>query len=250
VARGEEQVVEELLKFARELEARRVSQETAGFTDVREANELIENDANAFLLGAVFTQGIPAERAWAGPYLLRLRLGHLDVARIGAMDAESFAALFARPPALHRFKREMARYVQSAAQRLATQYEGDARRVWANKPTARELQDRLTAFEGVGQKKAAMMTEILSRHFGVEVREPSGSDIAGDVHVCRVMYRTGLSPTSSPGDVIEAARRAYPPRPGLLDLACWLMGRRWCHASRPDHNKCRLGSVCPRIGAG
>ena len=39
------------------------------------------------LSGVLFDQGIPAERAWAAPYLLRQRMGHLDPARI-ARDPE------------------------------------------------------------------------------------------------------------------------------------------------------------------
>lgn len=241
---------EALLEFARELEAKHISQEEIGFTDDAEANRLVETDPNAFLLAALFTQGMAAERAWAGPYLLKQRLGHLDVARIAAMDFELFADIFARKPALHRFKREMARYVHSAARKLTDDYEGDAANIWADRPTARDLQARLAVFDGVGQKKAAMATEILSRHFGVALEELSGSDVAGDVHVRRVMHRAGLSPSEAALDVIEAARRIHPERPGLLDLACWQIGRHWCHPSAPDHAACRLGDVCPRVEAG
>lgn len=237
-----------LLDFARELEAKRAPQEENRFTDVPQADDLIRTEANAFLLGVLFAQGMPAEKAWAGPYLLRQRLGHLDVGRIGAMDFEQFAALFAARPPLHRFKRQMAHYVYASARRLAREYEGDATGLWSDCPTARELQQRLLSFDGVGQKKAAMATEILARHFGVTVREPCGTDVAGDVHVRRVFYRTGLAPSGDARDAIDAARRIHPQRPGLLDLACWLVGRRWCHARWPDHDACRLGRVCPRVG--
>lgn len=243
-------VIRTLLDFARELEAKRAPQEEGRFTDLSEANRLVESSPNAFLLAVLFTQGFRAERAWAGPYFLQMRLGHLDVERIAAMDFEKLAGVFARKPTLHRFKREMARYVQAAARRIVEDYGGDAANVWAGQPTAVELQQRLLAFGGIGQKKAAMATEILARHFGVTVREPSGTDVAGDVHVRRVMYRTGLSSSEDARDVIAAARAVHPERPGLLDLACWLIGRRWCHPHRPDHEECRLGDVCPRVGLG
>ena len=248
VSSDESEVLDRLLEFARELEAKRAPQEESRFTDIAEADRLIESDPNAFLLGALFTQGMPAERAWAGPYLLMLRLGHLDLSRIARMDFDDLAVAFAAKPALHRFKREMARYVQAAARRVVADYGGDASRIWRGRPTARELQQRLGAFDGIGQKKAAMITEILPRHFGVEVREPSGSDVAGDVHVRRVMYRAGLARSDDVTAVVEAARRVYPRRPGMLDLACWLIGRRWCHAVRPKHDDCLLGDVCPRVG--
>ncbi len=135
-----------------------------------------------------------------------------------------------------------------AERKIIDEYGGDASNVWNDCPTAKELQERLLAFPGIGQKKAAMITEILARHFNVTVGEPSGADVAADVHVRRVMYRTGLSPSEDVKTVIESARRAYPERPGLLDLACWLIGRHWCHARNPDHAACRLGAVCPKIG--
>lgn len=240
-------VVAALLAFAREQERARAAQEGHGFSGVPEADRLIETNPNAFLFGALFTQGMPAEKAWAGPYLLGERIGHLDPVRIASTDFEELASVFARKPALHRFKRQMAHYVQSAAAKLVDEYGGDASNVWVGRPTAAELQGRLIGFEGIGQKKAAMITEVLSRHFGVPLRELSGADVAGDVHVRRVMFRTGLSPSQDVGAVVESARRVHPEHPGLLDLACWLIGRHWCHATRPDCDGCRLGAACPRV---
>lgn len=251
---GREPVVGALLEYARELQSQHAAQEGTRFTDIPAANRLIENDPNAFLVGVLFTQGVPAERAWAGPYLLGQRLGsgpeldRLDLAAVAAMDFEALAGLFAAKPALHRFKREMARYVQAAARRILEEYAGDASRMWSDAPSARELQERLAAFDGIGQKKAAMTVELLARHFGVRVSDPSGSDVAGDVHVRRVMYRTGLSESDDAKAAIEAARRVHPEHPGALDLACWLIGRHWCHPSGPNHEECRLGHACPRVG--
>jgi len=245
------------LRFARELEEGRAAQEGSKFTDVEEANRLVESDPNAFLLAALFTQGIPAEKAWAGPYLLARRLGEgpdtrppvrIDIGRLAEMDFEKLAAVFARKPVLHRYKRQMVRYIQSAARRILQEYEGDASNIWNDRPTARQLQERLVAFDGIGQKKAAMIVEILGRHFRVRIGEQSGTDVAADVHVRRVMYRTGISPSEEAETVVDSARLACPERPGLLDLACWLIGRHWCHPRNPDHDACRLCGVCPRIG--
>ena len=54
------------------------------FTPNPDANRLIIEDPFAFLLAVIFDQGIKAERAWAAPYALRQRLGHLDPARMAA----------------------------------------------------------------------------------------------------------------------------------------------------------------------
>ncbi|MBE0417632.1 MAG: hypothetical protein IBX63_07695 [Coriobacteriia bacterium] len=65
----------------------------SSFTGVAEADELLASSPEAFLIGALFTQGIPAERAWAGPWLGRERLGHLDVERLAAEPASVVAAV-------------------------------------------------------------------------------------------------------------------------------------------------------------
>ena len=60
-----------LLAYGRELEAQGAAQVGESFSGIPEADALLEEDPNAFLLGVLFTQGIPAERAWSGPYLLK-----------------------------------------------------------------------------------------------------------------------------------------------------------------------------------
>ena len=49
----------------------------------------------------LFDQGVPAERAWLAPMLLRQRLGHLDLARIAVEESAVRDAIQAEPK-LHR----------------------------------------------------------------------------------------------------------------------------------------------------
>lgn len=122
------------------------------FTENPEANEFVATDPFAFLLAVIFDQGIKAERAWAAPYLLRDRLGHLDPARIVA-EPDRVAEAVATPPKLHRYMEKMPAWLVSAARRVSTRYGGDAGRIWGNEPTAVVLQKRLDAFEGIGQRR-------------------------------------------------------------------------------------------------
>ena len=55
------------------------------------------------------------------------------------------------------------------ARRVEQGYHGDARMIWSDRPSAVELQRRLSEFHGIGQKKAAMAVEILNRDLGVPV---------------------------------------------------------------------------------
>ena len=83
-------------------------------------------------------------------------------------------------------------------------------------------------FPGIGQKKAAMAAEILARDLGKPLQDMSGSDVAYDVHVRRVLLRSGLAEHDEVTHMIAVARALNPDRPGALDLPAWDVGRRWC----------------------
>lgn len=210
------------------------------------ADEFLRSDPFAFLVAVIFDQGVTAERAWAAPWLLRQRLGHLDPARM-VLEPDSVRAAVARRPSLHRFVENVPRWLVAAARRVLDDYEGDAARIWAGEPTARELRERLEAFDGIGQKKAAMAVEILERDYGVPIRELGGSDVAFDVHVRRVFLRTGLADVDDVRHIVQRAREAHPERPGSLDPPAWDIGRNWCHPRDPECNVCPLAGPCPRL---
>ena len=77
------------------------------FTAEPEANQLLADDPNAFLIGIVLDQQIPTTKAFAGPHVLKQRLGHFDIAKIAAMDQEQFIEVFREKPAVHRFPASM-----------------------------------------------------------------------------------------------------------------------------------------------
>ncbi len=212
----------------------------------REANDLVHEDPFAFLLGVIFDQGIQYQRAWAAPLELRRRLGHLDPARL-AIDPDGVRRAIQAPPSLHRYVETVPRWVVAAAHKVAAEFGGDAARIWSDSPTARQLIDRLLAFDGIGLKKAAMAVEMLERDLAIPVRDTGGSDIAYDVHVRRVFLRTGLAERDDEQHMIEAARALHPERPGELDDPAWRVGKLWCHASEPDCPDCPITEACPKL---
>jgi uncharacterized HhH-GPD family protein len=234
-----------LRSFGEELASAGSAQVGAAFTDIAEADALIKSSPEAFLLGVLFTQGIPAERAWAGPWLLRERLGHLDMERL-AVEREAVAEAVCRRPALHRFKHTIAGWVSDAAERVLTCYGGEADAIWSPGSSVADVGERLSTFRGIGRKKAAMACEILTRHFGVLLTGAQDGTVAYDVHVRRVFLRSGLVESDTPDAVGTAARTACPDAPGTLDLPAWLVGRQWCRPNEPRCEECRLLSACPR----
>ncbi len=235
-----------LVAFGRELDEQGAAQVGGSFTCDPRANALLESDPNAFLLGLLFTQGIPAERAWAGPAALLERLGSIEPEFLARNPGPVRAAVQA-PPMLHRFKETLPRWIVSAGRRIADEYGGDASRVWPAGDHVLEVTERLMRFDGIGRKKAVMGVEILVRHFGVALAGRECGQVAYDVQVRRVFLRTGIVDSDSREAMEAAAARACPESPGTLDLAAWLVGRQWCRPREPLCDRCRLGTVCPRL---
>jgi uncharacterized HhH-GPD family protein len=239
-------VVRDILRYGENLAEQEARRAAPILTDRVAANDFLMSDDWAFLAGVIGDYQMPAERAWAVPFDLSRRLEGWGV-HLVADNPERVLAAFLGPPALHRFPTQSARWLVAGAQRVIDDYGGDAGAVWYDRPTARQLQERLTEFVGISQKKAAMAVEILSGQRGIEILDLSGSDIAYDVHVRRVMLRTGLAQRDHVDHMVMAARELNPDRPGALDLPMWEIGRTWCHARDPECGTCRIGAACPRL---
>jgi uncharacterized HhH-GPD family protein len=237
-------VVAAILRYGREQQDANIGLQPQ-FTTHAEANQLVIDDPFAFLIAVILDQGIPAERAWRGPFELRQRLGHLDPNRISTRPGEVAAAV-AQAPALHRFTTKMANWLVAAGSIVVRDYQGDTRLIWSGRPRATDLAARLCIFPGISQKKSAMAVEMLARDLGVPIQELSGSDIAYDIHIRRVFLRTGIAERDDADHMVRIARRLHPKRPGELDFPTWLIGRRWCAPTTPDCTGCALNSVCPR----
>src|SRR5271157_4458666 len=106
------------------------------FTGDPKADKYLAEDPLALLIGMVLDQQVPLEKAFAGPWVLRQRLGaKLGAARIAAMDSDELTALFVEKPALHRFPAAMAARVQELCRLLVDEYGGKAASVWTTAAT-------------------------------------------------------------------------------------------------------------------
>jgi uncharacterized HhH-GPD family protein len=134
------------------------------------ADRLLADSPLALLLGMALDQQIPMEKAFRGPAVLLERLGHLDAARIADHPPEAFAALMARPPAVHRFPGSMATRVQDLCRHLAEHHGGRAEAVWEDVEDGSELLRRLQALPGFGRQKAQIFLALLGKQRGVQPR--------------------------------------------------------------------------------
>ena len=83
------------------------------FTGDDEADRLLAQEPMALLIGFALDQQVTVQKAFSGPADLKRRLGHLDAARIAAMDPAALDGVFRERPALHRFPGSMAGKVQA-----------------------------------------------------------------------------------------------------------------------------------------
>jgi uncharacterized HhH-GPD family protein len=146
------------------------------FTGNDEADALLAEQPLALLIGFVLDQQVPVQKAFSGPLELKRRIGNLDASAIAGMDPGELDRAFRERPALHRFPGTMAMRTQELCAAIATDYEGDAARVWNEARDGHDLQQRLLDLPGIGQMKARSLIAILGKRFGI--KPPGWEDVA------------------------------------------------------------------------
>lgn len=143
------------------------------------ADELLNTDGTALLVGMLLDQQVPMEWAFTGPATLRDRLGHLDAGTIATMAEDDFVAVCAQKPAVHRFPASMGRRVHELCRVLAEEYDGRAEQLWNDVADAAELKRRLRALPGFGAQKSEIFIALLAKRQGVR---PAGWESAAGAY--------------------------------------------------------------------
>jgi uncharacterized HhH-GPD family protein len=146
------------------------------FTGDPEADRLLVVEPLALLIGFALDQQVTVQKAFSGPAELKRRIGHLDAARIAAMDPGELDAVFRERPALHRFPGAMAGKVQALCTAIARDFGNDAQTIWTEAPDGRSLEARLLSLPGIGEMKAKSLIAVLGKRLGV--RPPGYEDVA------------------------------------------------------------------------
>jgi uncharacterized HhH-GPD family protein len=151
----------------------RLTQDTA-------ADELLSRDPLALLLGMLFDQQFPMERAFSGPRLLADRMGidTLSAADLADADPEQVTAWFQGPPAVHRYPGSMGARTQAVCRLLVERYDGRAEALWTDVPDGATLLKRVGQLPGFGAQKAKILVALLGKQYGVT--PPGWREAAGD----------------------------------------------------------------------
>lgn len=142
------------------------------------ADQLLEDEPLALLVGMLLDQQVTMEKAFHSPYDLKERLGgELDAAQLASMDPDKLRAVFAERPALHRFPGSMAGRTGELAKALVDDYDGRAERVWETAKDGSALFANLKALPGFGDQKAKIFIALLGKRMGVQ--PPGWQEAAG-----------------------------------------------------------------------
>ena len=137
------------------------------FTGDDEADRLLAEEPLALLIGFVLDQQIPLQRAFSAPAELRRRIGSLDAETIAGLDPGRLEEAFRARPALHRFPGTMAQRTRELCAAIASEYGGDAARVWLEAGSGEDLRRRLLDLPGIGEMKVRSLVAILVKRLGV-----------------------------------------------------------------------------------
>lgn len=242
-----QKIIDKLIEKGKELSEK--PYEKIDFTKNEEADELlnnIEEFPHAYVLACLMDRQIKAERAWIIPYKISKEIGGFEFPRLLNLDLDRYKVIF-NEKKLHRFNNDMAEIFFSGIQKIHNDYSDNASNIWANNPKSATVVRRFLEFKGAGAKIATMAANILAREFKIPMQDKICIDISPDTHVRMVFSRLGLiSKTADEDELIYCARELNPDYPGIFDLSCWVIGKKWCKAENPDCQHCGIGELCPK----
>ena len=219
----------------------------AVFVKDPEANILLndfDNFPHAYVLACCTDRQVVAEVAWMIPSKLRDIFGDFSIEKLSSISLDDYIQIF-NEHKLHRFNNVMAKVFYSAVQKIIIDYNGDASNIWKGEPSSAAVVYRFLQFEGVGIKIATMAANILARDFKIPFSDYYSIDISLDIHIRRVIRRSGLvSNDANEESIIYKARELYPEFPGIIDYPCWGIGRTWCRPRNPNCEECIIKSDC------
>jgi len=180
--------------------------------------------------------------------LLSKRLGHLDVNKISLMEKEELTDIIRTKRSLHRYPSVVAKYIISSCAEIVSQFNGDASNIWLSKDI-NLAKKSFIQMKGIGEKKANLAILMLARDGGVKFDNIEDLPLALDVHLKRVLKRSGLFDVDTKEEILDlhtCFRQEKSDFPALLGTPIWIIGRNYCHKTIPQCSACPLDKKCLR----
>jgi endonuclease-3 len=217
------------------------------FASDAEADKLVRTNLFAFLLAASLDRGGQSFTLWSIPHHLLQAWGHLDPALIEQMAPEELAAdevIAHAPSQISRL--QLAKTVVSLAQVVQRECDGRPERLLQG--SVAEIMDGLQRVFGVGPNIARMIIIQRILYFGLEPERRGRLLPKLDVHVQRVLERTGLVAMATDESVARLLEGRSMQDIAAIDQACWDIGRQYCRPNQPKCDQCPLEHRCAKVG--
>jgi endonuclease III len=221
--------------------------EIGKFSKNERANQIINNIQempHVFVMACLLGRQFHDEKAWETMAYLEERIGTLDIKKLSRLTQSDWEKAFMKPTPLHGFPREMAGFVLTAVQRIVKEYDGDAGRIWNDKPSSATVIKRFLEFEGIGPKISTMATNILVRYFKIQMSDCYSVEVTVDGRMKRVLSRMGIVDSKKPKYIQLTVREMYPKYPGIFDPVFWEIGKFHCFPVKPDCASCPANELC------
>ena len=137
-------------------------------TGKRSADDLLNTNGTALIIGMLLDQQVSMEWAFIGPFTLKERLGHLDPKRIARTDIDEFIARCCDKPAIHRFPASMGRRIHELCRSIVEHHRGKTDNIWLEAVDGADLYERLIRLPGFGDEKAKIFIALLGKRRGVQ----------------------------------------------------------------------------------
>jgi endonuclease III len=209
-----------------------------------QAQRFLKAHPFALIVGCQLDMGKKAWKAWRGPFLVANKIGkrNFNPKFIGRMHRSSLRSALDAVGlgSTHR----AAKNLKELSTLISEHYGSKPQKIWEEATSFEDLRKRLLSLPGFGVKLANMTCKLLLELGMVPQLKKSFENmnelnVAPDVHVKRVFYRTGLSKTSNSADVLKAAKKHFPKMPMVLDSA-FHIGRDCCFKTKPNCADCYL----------
>ena len=229
----------------------------------RKCEDFLHNIPLAFLFCCQLDMGKPAWKAWRSSYLIATSISpsNFNPHYLSTMSKDLLIVVLEENKLGCRNLTHdaAARNIIELAKLITKKYDGKALNIWEAPKSFIELRDNLIAIPGFGPGLTNMCIKILLE-LGMLTTIPKDShslrqlQVKADIHVKKVLYRTGLAEEETEKSAYEAAIAYSYDCPMSLDIAGFAIGQKYCFKTDPNCDDCPVGTkkdgsrLCPRIG--
>lgn len=214
----------------------------------RASEKFLKSHPFAFIVACQLNMGKKSWKAWRAPLLIAFEIGKRNFrpAIISKKRLSTITSVIKKTKLGARTlpADRVAQNLKNLSSIICEQYDGKAQNIWERAKNIEDLRNQLKNIPGFGVKLVNMTLKLLLElgmvpNVKKSAENLSKLNVAPDVHVRRVFYRSGLSNTMNSSDVLKQANEIFPEMPMVLDSA-FIIGREYCFKTNPNCRDCPL----------